>query len=77
MMRRNVEKIAGGLLERMHLSSAQAAVLLDQSSEPETLRVHIFDERAAEQSFDIKQWCGYRVDIVRGAKVEPHGRVTG
>ena len=75
-MRRNVDKTARGLLERMHLSSTQAAVLLDQSSEPETLRVYIFDEQVAKQSFDIKQWRGYRVDIVRGAKVEPHRRAT-
>ncbi len=75
-MRRNVEKTARGLLERMHLSPAQASVLLDQSSEPETLRVYIFDEHAAKRSFDVKQWRGYRVDIVRGAKVEPQRRAT-
>ena len=77
MMRRNVEKIAQGLLGRMHLSATQAAVLLDQTAEPKTLRVYIFDERAAKQSFDIKKWRGYRVDIVRDAKVEPHRRATG
>ena len=75
-MKRNVEKIAQGLLKRMQLSSAQAAVLLDQSSEPETLRVYIFDGRISKQSFDIKQWRGYRVDIVRDAKVEPHRPAT-
>ena len=77
MKKRNVEKISQGLLERMHLSPTQAAVLLDQSTEPETLQVYIFDEFTAKQSFDIKQWRGYCVAIVRGAKVEPHKRATG
>ena len=71
------EKIAEGLLAHMRLTHAQAAVLLDQTSEPETLRVYIFEERAAKQSFDIKKWRGYRVHIVRGVKVEPHRRATG
>ena len=77
MMKRDVEKISRGLLDRLHLSPAQAAVLLDQSTEPETLQVYIFDDLTAKQSFDIKQWRGYRVAIVRGAKVEPHRRATG
>lgn len=76
-MRSDVEKIADGLLARMHLSRGQAAVLLDQTSEPETLRVYIFDERASKRTFDIKCWSGYHVDIVRNAKFEPHTRAIG
>ena len=76
-MGRDVEKTADGLLACMHLSHGQAAVLLDQTSEPETLRVFIFDERASKRTFDIKHWHGYNVDIVHNAKFEPHRRVTG
>ena len=76
-MGHNVEKTADGLLACMHLSRGQAAVLLDQTSEPETLRVFIFDERASKRTFDIKHWRGYNVDIVCNAKFEPHGQVIG
>ena len=76
-MGRAVEKIAEGLLAHMQLSHAQASVLLDESSRPCTLRVYIFDERAAKQAFKISKWRGYRVDIVRGAKVELYGRAAG
>ena len=76
-MTRNVEKIAEGLLARMRLSHAQASVLLDQSSDSETLRVYVFDERAAQQKFDVRSWQGYRVEVVRGVEVKPHQRVKG
>lgn len=72
MKERSVEKIAEGLLAHLHLSHAQASVLLDESSRPRTLRVYIFDERAAQQAFRIRKWRGYRVDIVRDANVELH-----
>ena len=75
-MDRNVQKVARGLLAHLHLSPTDASVLLDQSSQPETLRVFILDERAARQSFDIKQWRGYRVEIVRNVKFEPHRRLS-
>jgi hypothetical protein len=72
-----MESLAEGLLAHMRLSDSQASVLLDQTSDPGTLRVFIFDTIASRRPFTVKQWRGYRVDIVRNARFEPQQRVAG
>ena len=49
----------------MHLSAAQAAVILDASSSPERLLLYVYDENAAKLPLRIKRWCGHPVEVRR------------
>tara|TARA_R110002051_G_scaffold154937_2_gene227065 strand:+ start:4486 stop:4701 length:216 start_codon:yes stop_codon:yes gene_type:complete len=59
------EQLGQGLLSHLHLSAAQAAVILDASSSPERLLLYVYDQNAAKLPLRIKRWCGHPVEVHR------------
>jgi hypothetical protein len=71
MTTRDAEQLSRGLLSHLHLSAAQAAVVLDVTSTPERLVVFLYDPTAARSNLAVKMWCGHPVEL-RRVSVEPH-----
>ena len=71
-MDQGLAKLSHDLLSRLRLSVGQAAVLVDETSAPETFRVYVFDKDASRRCPAITEWFGHPVDVVRDVTAEPH-----
>ena len=70
MKTETITKVSEGLLAHLHLSHAQAAVMVDDPRKPKKLTVYIFDEDVARQVKNIGTWEGLAVGFVK-SRVQP------
>lgn len=65
------EQLGRGLMRHLHLSAAQAAVVLDDTSCPERLVLYVYDPETSRLPLSITNWQGHPVEV-RRVTVGPH-----
>jgi hypothetical protein len=68
------EQMARGLLAHLHLSSAQASVLVDETVKPFAFQVFVFDVDALNRCPTIRTWRGHPVRLRKADDMRPHFR---
>ncbi len=71
MGRVGAEQAADSLMDYLRLSDDQATVLLDETTDPPTFRIYIFDPAVFESKKWPHQWQGYLVRVIRSAPFKP------
>lgn len=64
MMTTNTDTLSFGLLAHLHLSAAEAAVMVDSRQRSCKLVVFIYDKDAARRTKHISEWAGVPVEYV-------------
>jgi len=75
-MTHGVQEMARSLLKHVNLSSTQATVFFDDSTDPGTFRVYVFDPTLARREWRLTTWQGYRVEFKAAEPprpLHPHG----
>jgi hypothetical protein len=72
MKPQDISQLSRGLLAHLHLSAAEAAVMLDDHLCQKRLIVMIYDAAASRRVPNVKEWCGYPVSFVRDLVHRPH-----
>lgn len=65
-------RIAERLLAHMHLTAAQASVMVVERKPVARLVVYIFDKQASARVRSPAIWCGHPVEVVRNAQISLH-----
>lgn len=72
MKPQDISQLSRGLLAHLHLSAAEAAVMLDERHRQKRLVVLIYDTAASRRVPKLREWQGYPVSIVRDLAHGPH-----
>lgn len=67
----NVQRKMGeGLLAHLHLSAAEASVVIDETRTPHWLVVYVYDSRASRRLQVPPEWKGHPVQV-RNIELKP------
>lgn len=66
MSAKSIRTVSTGLLTHLHLSASEAAVMVDNPSNPRKLVVHIFNDDTARRVERVSTWRGLAVRFITG-----------